>query len=75
MKLRIETTKAERKAANDGVLAYTFNVHNGFVSITEEWPYADEIYSTGLCVSVPPRIWAEAWPWILENAKPQGSEG
>lgn len=69
MKLRIETNRDERKS-DSGVMAYTFNVHNGFVSFGEEWPGHDEIYAAGISIAVPQRIWAEAWPWLLENAKP-----
>lgn len=69
MELRIELTKREQKAQR--VVAYRFCVHRGYFSISEEWPSADEIYTANNVVAVPPRIWREAYPWIVSNTKPK----
>jgi hypothetical protein len=74
--LRVETTSEEREAT--GCIAYQFIWYaNGDFSVAEDWTGMDEIYSDGVAIRVPARIWAE---WLLyvsrETSLPQrhGSE-
>lgn len=70
-KLRIELTRQERNEMRSNVIAISFAVENGAVSITEEWQCEDEIVSTYVSISIPKRIWLEGIAWVsarLETA-------
>lgn len=68
IKLRVPLTKEERKERY-GVTAISFEVNEqgGFI-ITEEWDHPDELYSSAVRISVPPRIWHEAVSVLFAGA-------
>lgn len=66
--IRFDLTKKEQK--EDGsVLGFTFRLGEFGVGITEHWRSMDELYGDGTCIVIPPRIWALALPWIIEQSK------
>ena len=66
-KLRIELKDGESRYGD--VVAIEFTVEDGLLTIFEHWDYMDEIYSDGVRIEVPRRVWDEALPWILEKMK------
>jgi hypothetical protein len=67
-KLRIEFDEAEKEAAY-GDVAVSFSVHNGNVIISAHWGRMDELWGDGCSVTIPPRVWAVALPWIAARTR------
>ncbi len=65
--LTVKLTKAEQKESY-GTISYTFRVHEGHVVFVENWANMDEIYSSGVSIGIPPRVWDAAWPWLVKHA-------
>lgn len=66
--LLVNTNRKERKE-DPTITGFLFRAGDGVFSITERWRGLDELYSDGVCIVVPPRILAEAWPWLIKNVK------
>lgn len=67
--LTIKTTKSERREWC-WAMSYSFEIVDGIVCISEKWGGLDELYSDGVAIKMPARIWKKAYPWIIENMRP-----
>jgi hypothetical protein len=65
-KMRVALTHSEQEQSGS-VVAYEFSARNGGVAIRECWSDHDEVYSDGLTIVIPHRVWAVALPWLAEH--------
>lgn len=66
--LRIKATKADNAALNTPhpkITAFTFTIEDdGSLALGEEWASHEESYTFGSTITVPPRVWQKALPWL-----------
>jgi hypothetical protein len=63
----IELTESEREDCSD-IVSITFQVNKyGIVFVTEQWEDMDEVWSDGVTVKMPTRIWIEGSAYIAEQ--------
>jgi hypothetical protein len=60
-----QLTAEERGSGS--IVSYSADVRPGVVSIGEQWDGHDEIYSNGIAITMPQRVWGEMKLFVDEQ--------